>query len=32
MSFLITENKRNPFGNGFTFDELLKNMRRNEFP
>jgi len=30
MSFSITENKRSPFGKGFSFDELLKNMKGSD--
>lgn len=32
MSFSITENRKSPFGDGFSFDELLKNMRGKGFP
>jgi hypothetical protein len=32
MSFSITETKRSPFGDGFSFDEVLKNMKGKGFP
>jgi len=32
MSFSITEKRRSPFGEGFSFDDLLKNMKGKGFP
>jgi len=32
MNFSITENKRNPFGDGIPLDTLLKNLKGEGFP
>jgi len=32
MSFLITEKKRSPFGDGIPLDALLKNMKERPWP
>jgi len=32
VNFSISENERTPFGDGFSFDELLKNMKGQWFP
>jgi hypothetical protein len=31
MSFSISEEKRSPFGQGFTFDQITKNMKGDGF-